>query len=741
MILWAAPYLCTEVPSASPAAEVTQPQSTPARRPVAPPPRQAEQGAHVVAFDTLNPGPLPADAFEAAGGRILDCNGTPVVADAAPAMVVPAGHRHILLVEGGRDTSLTLGFDPPLKRFSLTRVGLINGASIPTWALNAFDRGGKELATAGEQHGSYQQPRQVSVSGAGIARVRLSTDNRFGEGTWATYNSLPVAEIEVERDRGEAPPNDVLPSASPVAPYRPLSAKPAAALPSSIAVEHFKKGMVLLRKGKRDEAIEEWQSAVSLDPLYVEAQRQYSKAMLEAGRRSEVAEQYRQMLDAHPDSPVFTYLLARTLTDPAERFRSYMRAHRLDSSFVWAYVGISASLSERGMNSDALRWLRDGLRIAPTHPALTYNLAVVSNALKDSRSAEQAYLTLLNDEEFGYDASFDLARLYDTQKKYTQAEQYYQRAAKISEARAEPHFYLGYIYSNVEQRYDIAADEYRKCISLDRKLVEPYFNLAGYYREHKKDVKKAEQYYKLALQVDPQYEPALASLADLYLDTRRNEEAVRCFDELLRLAPADGPAHNNRGIALMQQGKEYESIEEFTTAYSLQPGRPAACVFNMGEAYRRAGEYDKAVKLFDFVRGTDTNNPDKSSMDEWLPYMRGVLQRLRVTIHDVYADPPVVRPGGAISLIMKYSVSGASDSELLLTEERTVRSQEILLGEGEPVVGRPMLDYTKVHDGQYSSALQIVVPTGATPGTYTYAAWVGVCGVEAQRRATFQVVR
>jgi hypothetical protein len=29
--------------------------------------------------------------------------------------------------------------------------------------------------------------------------VQLRTDNRFGDGTWATWNSLPVAEFKITR--------------------------------------------------------------------------------------------------------------------------------------------------------------------------------------------------------------------------------------------------------------------------------------------------------------------------------------------------------------------------------------------------------------------------------------------------------------------------------------------------------------------------------------------------------------
>jgi hypothetical protein len=60
--------------------------------------------------------------------------------------------------------------------------------------LDAYDSGGKVVGSAGEENGLPPKPQQFSIEGYGIVPVQLSTDNRFGSGTWATWNSLPVAD-------------------------------------------------------------------------------------------------------------------------------------------------------------------------------------------------------------------------------------------------------------------------------------------------------------------------------------------------------------------------------------------------------------------------------------------------------------------------------------------------------------------------------------------------------------------
>ncbi|MGE3934566.1 MAG: hypothetical protein AB7F67_15005, partial [Rhodospirillaceae bacterium] len=147
----------------------------------------------------LAEGPLPAGHFEQAGVRIAQGNGAPGIYASGPNMVLPAGRSKVLLLAGGRTTALTLGFDTPIKRFDLTRIGTAGGASVPTWTLKAFDRAGKLVDSTGEAHGVPSRPQKFSVDGADIVRVELRTDNRNGESTWATWNSLPVAEFAFER--------------------------------------------------------------------------------------------------------------------------------------------------------------------------------------------------------------------------------------------------------------------------------------------------------------------------------------------------------------------------------------------------------------------------------------------------------------------------------------------------------------------------------------------------------------
>ena len=156
-------------------------------------------GEQVVSFDEIEPGPLSRDAFASLGVQLLQGQGAPGVYKPEPNMVLPKGRHQVLLVAGDRETSLTIAFNPPIERFGVTRIGTAGGASVPTWTLRAYDTEGTVIDSTGEEHGLPSTPRQVSVEGRSIVQVQLGTDNRFGDGTWATWNSLPVAEFKITR--------------------------------------------------------------------------------------------------------------------------------------------------------------------------------------------------------------------------------------------------------------------------------------------------------------------------------------------------------------------------------------------------------------------------------------------------------------------------------------------------------------------------------------------------------------
>jgi hypothetical protein len=185
------------VPRLSPEPTFTPPKET--GKTTEEPPNVGQMASQNVTFDAPPVGLLAADAFATQGLRFVPGKGRPLVVAAEPNMILPRPCTKVMLVGDTHVTSFTLAIDPPVKRFALYRIGTANGASTPTWKMMAYNRAGKLVGSTGEIHGLPKQPMYFGIDADNIARVEISTDNRQGTGTWATWSSLPIAGFGFDR--------------------------------------------------------------------------------------------------------------------------------------------------------------------------------------------------------------------------------------------------------------------------------------------------------------------------------------------------------------------------------------------------------------------------------------------------------------------------------------------------------------------------------------------------------------
>ncbi len=90
---------------------------------------------------------------------------------------------------------------------------------------------------------------------------------------------------------------------------------------------------------------------------------------------------------------------------------------------------------------------------------------------------------------------------------------------------------------------------------------------------------------------------ALSYLGNLYVLTGQASEAIRYYQEAVKLAPRSASAHNNLGGALLDQGIFDEAIRHLFESLQLDPEKPRA-YYNLGIALAKKGRLDDAVTRF-----------------------------------------------------------------------------------------------------------------------------------------------
>ena len=85
------------------------------------------------------------------------------------------------------------------------------------------------------------------------------------------------------------------------------------------------------------------------------------------------------------------------------------------------------------------------------------------------------------------------------------------------------------------------------------------------------------------------------------------DDAIKDFDEALRLRPTFANAFNNRAVAYRNQGDLDHALEDYNAAIHLKPDYIPA-FYNRGLVLMDKGEYDRAIDDFAVVLRADPQN-------------------------------------------------------------------------------------------------------------------------------------
>jgi tetratricopeptide (TPR) repeat protein len=86
------------------------------------------------------------------------------------------------------------------------------------------------------------------------------------------------------------------------------------------------------------------------------------------------------------------------------------------------------------------------------------------------------------------------------------------------------------------------------------------------------------------------------------------DDAIKDFDEALRLRPTFANAFNNRAVAYRNKGDLDHALEDYNEAIRLKPDYVPA-FYNRGLVLMDKGEYDRAIDDFAVVLRADPQNP------------------------------------------------------------------------------------------------------------------------------------
>ena len=123
------------------------------------------------------------------------------------------------------------------------------------------------------------------------------------------------------------------------------------------------------------------------------------------------------------------------------------------------------------------------------------------------------------------------------------------------------------------------------------------YNNLGHALAEKGQTDEAIRQYQEAIRLKPDYFLARNNLGLTLVSRGQTDEAIRQYQEALRVEPNSVDAHNNLGVALGQKGQTDEAIRQWREVLRLKPDY-AEAYYNLGVVLGQKGETDEAIRQY-----------------------------------------------------------------------------------------------------------------------------------------------
>ncbi|HMD85659.1 MAG TPA: rhomboid family intramembrane serine protease [Terriglobia bacterium] len=195
---------------------------------------------------------------------------------------------------------------------------------------------------------------------------------------------------------------------------------------------------------------------------------------------------------------------------------------------------------------------------------------------------------------------------FESARQYDRGFRSFQQALSLAPRQEQPHEALGTYYLT-QQKYDHAIQEFQEAVRLTEGDDQPRLELGLAYQLNG-DPQKAQQTFESVLGKNPQTAQGkrlLAAnqmlLADLYAQQKLYGDAIKNYQEALRLVPDLAEGHNNLAwLYATCDDQKYRdpkaALDHAQLAVKLTQWKEGGFIDTLAEAYFVNGEYQAAVE-------------------------------------------------------------------------------------------------------------------------------------------------
>ena len=315
-----------------------------------------------------------------------------------------------------------------------------------------------------------------------------------------------------------------------------------------------------------------WQHMIALAPRVAMLHVNYAGYLLEAGRIEEAREQAQEGLELDPTKHAAHNALGASLMRlgrPQEALPYFAEALRIHDTDYVIHTNLAAAFAKLGRDDRAMEHYAIALRLKPTSPELHYNLAGALARKGELGESAQYYAEAARLNPRWAEPYERLGVLLAGQGRLEEAVASFGEAVRLRPIWPEARKSLGAALAQLN-RLDEAIEQYEAALRLDPALADVHFNLANALLLKDRPV-EAIAHYREAVRLRPEDAEAHVSLARALVRQGEADAAIAAYSDAVRAKPDSAEAHNDLGVLLAQRGRLQEAVAHFQEAVRLRP--------------------------------------------------------------------------------------------------------------------------------------------------------------------------
>ena len=333
-------------------------------------------------------------------------------------------------------------------------------------------------------------------------------------------------------------------------------------------------GLVALRRGDRQDALDHIRKAIAADPNRPQPHNSLGVLLKQTGDAGAAESAFRTAIALQPDYSEALTNLGNVLCEAGrltEAETMHRRAVELAPRYAEGHNNLATALAGQERWGEAVEECRVAVALEPNNAEFQVNLGYSLSAIKAWEEASRVFQRAVELAPGHADAHANLGIALFRLDRPQEAEAAHRTATKLRPNSAHIWVNLGVAQTDLNQP-DAALESCRKALDLEPNFPDA-FNCMGFALKQKGDIDGALAVFERAIRLRPDYYKAHNNLGTVLQAQARFDEAFAAFSKSVEIMPEYAEGQSNKGMLHLLFGDLENGWRGYEYGLDMKRGR------------------------------------------------------------------------------------------------------------------------------------------------------------------------